>query len=174
MFKDKRLDNHDNAATTALQQRPAAGQQPPTSVSCIGSSMSIVGNVECGGPAQIFGKIEGELRATELLIGEGAEVEGSIQAQEVTINGRVKGTIRAVRVKLQGAKVEGDIIHRALSVDETSVFEGSSRRVENPLEQRADTAASPSNGKAPAKKVVPGPSLVPPTSPATNGAVQPN
>src|SRR5262249_19162790 len=150
-----RLDNHDNAATTALQQRSAAGQQPPTSVSCIGSSMSIVGNIEWGGPGQVYGKIEGELRATERLTGQGAEVEGSIQAQEVTINGRVKGTVRAVRVKLQGATVEGDIIHRALSVDESSVFEGSSRRVENPLEHRADAAASPSNGKAPAKKVVP-------------------
>jgi cytoskeletal protein CcmA (bactofilin family) len=36
--------------------------------SCIGSDMSIVGNVECKGTAQIFGRIEGELRASDLLI----------------------------------------------------------------------------------------------------------
>jgi cytoskeletal protein CcmA (bactofilin family) len=51
-------------------------------------------------------------------------------------SGRVKGTIRAVRVKLKdGGAVEGDIFHRSLSIDENSLFEGSSRRVENPTEQ---------------------------------------
>jgi cytoskeletal protein CcmA (bactofilin family) len=43
--------------------------------SCIGSGMSIVGNIECNGPAQVFGRIEGELRASDLLIGDGAQVE---------------------------------------------------------------------------------------------------
>jgi len=89
--------------------------------SCIGSDMSIVGKIECEGPAQVFG--------------DGAHVEGSVIAQNVTICGRVKGTIRAVRVKLQnGGAVEGDIFHRLLSIDENSQFEGSSRRVENPTE----------------------------------------
>jgi cytoskeletal protein CcmA (bactofilin family) len=56
-------------------------------------------------------------------------------AQNVTVCGRIKGTIRAVRVKLQnGGAVEGDIFHRSLSIDEDSHFEGSSRRVENPTE----------------------------------------
>src|SRR5262249_33214429 len=103
--------------------------------SCIGSDMSIVGNIECKGPAQVFGRIEGEVRASDLQINDGAQVEGSVIAQNVTVCGRVKGTIRAVRVKLQnGGAVEGDIFHRSLSIDENSQFEGSSRRVENPTE----------------------------------------
>src|SRR3984893_3622368 len=103
--------------------------------SCIGSDMSIVGNIECKGPAQVFGRIEGELRASDLLISDGAHIEGSVVAQNVTVCGRVKGTIRAVRVKLQnGGVVEGDIFHRSLSIDENSQFEGSSRRVENPTD----------------------------------------
>ena len=103
--------------------------------SCIGSEMSIVGNIECKGPAQVFGRIEGELRASDLLVGDGATIDGSVIAQNVTVCGRIKGTIRAVRVKLQnGGAVEGDIFHRSLSIDEDSLFEGSSRRVENPTE----------------------------------------
>ena len=103
--------------------------------SCIGSDMSIVGNIACKGPAQVFGRIEGELRASDLQINDGAHVEGSVIAQNVTVCGRVKGTIRAVRVKLQnGGAVEGDIFHRSLSIDENSEFEGSSRRVENPTD----------------------------------------
>ena len=104
-------------------------------MSSIGSSMSIVGTVECNGPAQVFGRIDGELRASDLLIGDGAHLDGNVIAQDVTICGRVKGTIRAVRVRLQGGgSVEGDIFHRSLSIEETSLFEGSSRRVENPTD----------------------------------------
>jgi cytoskeletal protein CcmA (bactofilin family) len=97
--------------------------------------MSIVGSIECNGPAQVFGRIKGDVRASDLLIGDGAQVEGSVIAQDVTVCGHVKGTIRAVRVKLQdGGAVEGDIFHRSLSIGENSVFEGSSRRVENPTD----------------------------------------
>ena len=103
--------------------------------SCIGSGMSIVGKIECNGPAQVFGRIEGELRASDLLVGDSATIDGNVIAQNVTVCGRIKGTIRAVRVKLQnGGAVEGDIFHRSLSIDEDSHFEGSSRRVENPTE----------------------------------------
>jgi cytoskeletal protein CcmA (bactofilin family) len=177
MFKSKGLEKDYNAPVMAQPQRSVIDQPAvtpaATTVSCIGSGMSIVGNVECNGPAQVFGRIEGEMRATELVIGEGGQIEGSIQAQEVTVSGRVKGTIRAIRVTLQGATVEGDIIHRTLSIDESSVFEGTSKRVENPVERRADNTAE--SGKAAQKKTVQSPALVPTAVPATNGAaLQPN
>ena len=122
-----------------------ARSEPTTkagTASCIGSDMSIVGNIECKGPAQVFGRIKGEVRASDLQISDGAQVEGSVIAQNVTVCGRVKGTIRAVRVKLQnGGAVEGDIFHRSLSIDENSQFEGSSRRVENPTEPSSSVEA---------------------------------
>ena len=125
-----------------VQHDQWARSEPTTKAgmaSCIGSDMSIVGKIECNGPAQVFGRIEGEVRASDLQINDGAQVEGSVIAQNVTVCGRVKGTIRAVRVKLQnGGAVEGDIFHRSLSIDENSQFEGSSRRVENPMEPSVD------------------------------------
>jgi cytoskeletal protein CcmA (bactofilin family) len=160
MFKSKTPEkekdtaaNVAEVAASAVQQKHSVVEQPPArgepttnaaTRSCIGSGMSIVGNIECNGPAQVFGRINGELRASELLIGDGAQIEGSIIAQDVTVCGRVKGTIRAVRVKLQdGGAVEGDIFHRSLSIDENSLFEGSSRRVENPTELPSVDAKSP-------------------------------
>jgi cytoskeletal protein CcmA (bactofilin family) len=113
----------------------------PETISSIGSGMSITGNIVCDGPMQVHGRIEGELKATEVFIGDSAQVEGNIVAQDLTVRGRVKGTIRAVRVKLQGnGTVEGDIFHRSLSIDEHALFEGSSRRVENPIEGTATDA----------------------------------
>ena len=126
-----------------------AGKSEPTMKagmgSCIGSGMSIVGNLECNGPAQVFGRIEGELRASDLFIGTGAQVEGSVMAQDVTVCGHVKGTIHAVRVRLRdGGTVNGDIFHQGLSIDENSLFEGLSRRGETPtdLPSSADTKAA--------------------------------
>ena len=160
MFKSKVPEKDQNAAanvaevmgSTMQQQHSVVEQTPPRrepttnagTGSCIGSGMSIVGNIECNGPAQVFGQIKGELRASDLLIGDGAQVEGSVIAQDVTVCGRVKGTIRAVRVKLQdGGAVEGDIFHRSLSIDENSLFEGSSRRVENPTDLPSVEAKGP-------------------------------
>src|SRR5262249_47037396 len=96
---------------------PSAPGRPDTTVCSIGAGTSIVGNITCDGPAQFYGHIEGEVRGSELLIGEGADIVGNVIAQEVTIRGRIKGTIRAVRVKLQASgTVEGDIFHRSLSI----------------------------------------------------------
>ena len=151
----------------SVHEQPSPRREPTNNAatrSCIGSGMSIVGNIECNGPAQVFGRIKGELHASDLIIGDGAEIEGSVIAQDVTVCGRVKGTIRAVRVKLQGGgAVDGDIFHRSLSIDENSLFEGSSRRVENPMElssfdvkrpqeenmQRSDLASSLHRVEAP-------------------------
>jgi cytoskeletal protein CcmA (bactofilin family) len=159
MFKRKAPEN-DQSTAAKLEEAVGRAVQPERSIiehppgrepmtkagtsSCIGSGMSIVGNIECNGPAQVYGRIKGELRASDLLIGDGAQVEGSVIVQDVTVCGRVKGTIRAVRVKLQdGGAVEGDIFHRSLSIDENCLFEGSSRRVENPTDAPSVDAKGP-------------------------------
>jgi cytoskeletal protein CcmA (bactofilin family) len=133
--------------------KQGAATEPTGTGSCIGSGMSIVGNIECNGPAQVFGRIEGELRASDLVIGDGAQVEGSVIAQDVTVRGHVKGTVRAVRVKLRdGGAVDGDIFHQSLSIDENSLFEGVSRRVENPTD-----GASSVEAEAPPKEDIQSP-----------------
>jgi cytoskeletal protein CcmA (bactofilin family) len=171
MFKSKAPEKDQSTAATleeavgrAVQQQHSVVEHPPGrepmtksgTSSCIGSGMSIVGNIECNGPAQVFGRIKGEVRASDLLIGDGTQIEGSVIAQDVTVCGHIKGTIRAVRVKLQnGGAVEGDIFHRSLSIDENSLFEGSSRRVENP------TDAPPVDAKGPQEADMQGSALAP-------------
>src|SRR5438874_10402587 len=141
MFKSKVAEKDQSAAInvaevmqSSVQQQDLVEQPPPrreptadaVTRSCIGSGMSIVGNIECNGPAQVFGQIKGELRASDLLIGDGANVEGSVIAQDVTICRSVKGTIRAVRVKLQnGVLVVGDIYLLSLAIIVYFIFVGS-------------------------------------------------
>jgi cytoskeletal protein CcmA (bactofilin family) len=105
---------------------PASADQ----ISAIGRSMTVVGKIVVDeGTVHVLGRINGELRASTVLIGEGAKVEGDLFAQELTVGGTVKGTIRASRVKLNStAVVEGDIFHRSLSIEENAQFEGLSKR----------------------------------------------
>jgi cytoskeletal protein CcmA (bactofilin family) len=115
-------------SAVAHSEPPAA----PEAISCISSGLSIVGKIVGQGKLGIFGHVEGEVHASTVQIGDGAQVEGDIVAEELTIGGRVKGTIHANRVKLNStAVVEGDIYHRSLAIEENAQFEGMSRRQEN-------------------------------------------
>jgi hypothetical protein len=73
MFKSKAPEKDQSTAATleevvgrAVQQQHSVvehslGREPMAksgTSSCIGSGMSIVGNIECNGPAQVFGRIK--------------------------------------------------------------------------------------------------------------------
>ena len=153
--KDDTTDKDHKPAPTLAQQyhRPAMAQpaaETADKTSTISSDMTIVGKIAGDGTVKVFGRIEGELRATTILISDGAHVEGEIAAEDVTIGGSVKGTVHANRVKLNStAIVEGDIFHRSLAIEENARFEGSSRREDNavatprlPLSRPAAQAAA--------------------------------
>jgi cytoskeletal protein CcmA (bactofilin family) len=106
-----------------------ASSTPPTAPeanSSISSSISIVGKIDgkivgSNGRLSIFGHVEGQIHASTVEIGDGAQIEGNIVAEELTIGGRVKGAIHANRVKLNStAVVEGDIYHRSLAIEENA------------------------------------------------------
>jgi cytoskeletal protein CcmA (bactofilin family) len=57
-----------------------------------------------------------------------------VAAEEVTVRGRVQGSIRARKVLLASTcHVEGDILHEAFSVETGAFFEGNCRHADNPL-----------------------------------------
>src|SRR5262245_49899981 len=100
MFKSKAPEKDKDVAANAAEivgrtvhqqqsvvERPPLRREPTTNAatrSCIGSGMSIVGNIECNGRAQAVGRIKGELRASDVLVGDGAQIEGNVIAQDVT------------------------------------------------------------------------------------------
>jgi len=126
---------HSSVAQPRVTLQPPQTPETGEAISTLGPGMAIVGKIDCQGTLHIFGRIEGELRATHVLIGNGAQLDGNVIAEGVTIDGRLKGSIHATRVSLQSnAVVDGDIFHRVLSIDANAQFEGSSRRVENPTD----------------------------------------
>jgi cytoskeletal protein CcmA (bactofilin family) len=128
--------NYDQGPSSVQQMsRPTVTSSAAPEVSSISSGLSIVGKIVGDGAVTIFGHVEGELGASTVVIAEGAQMEGEIVAEELTIGGEVKGTIHANRVRLNGtAVVEGDIFHRTLAIEENARFDGTSRRNEKTID----------------------------------------
>ncbi len=121
-----------------------------TTVSTLGPGMLITGNIVCEGAAQIFGRVIGDVQAVEVVIGEGALVEGNITAHEIAIEGAFKGIVRGHSVRLRGnASVDGEIYSKSLTVEENVLFEGLSRRLDKSIELPSCAQAAGGDTAAP-------------------------
>ena len=93
----------------------------------IGPDAVINGKLSFTTPTRIEGKLKGELRCTQLLIiGPAAVVEGWVKADELRIEGLLRGEIaetRKVEICRQGRLV-GNISARLLVVRDGAFFEG--------------------------------------------------
>jgi cytoskeletal protein CcmA (bactofilin family) len=142
--------------TTGAAAASTGKKAPADIVSMLGPDMTITGNVVCEGSTQILGRVIGDVQAAQVIIGEGAEVEGNVTAHDVTVNGSFKGTIRSHNVKLKGtAMVDGEVFSKSLTVEENVQFEGVSRRLDKPIElQPAPQPAAPAMPTADSAPIV--------------------
>ncbi len=102
--------------------------------SIIGTDLAITGNVISKGEIQVEGEISGDIHCSSLIVGPNAQVNGGVRAEDITIHGKVMGSVHGLRVSLQSSSyVEGDIYHQALSIEQGAFFEGKSRRSDDPL-----------------------------------------
>ena len=137
---DKKTPSVDTATSNAPEFKPSAPKAKPPA-STISADLLITGNLKTTGDILIEGKIDGDIRAHLLTIGEGATVKGECVADDVVVNGRVVGRVRGIKVRLTStARVEGDIIHKTIAIESGAHFEGSVQRQDDPLQQTAKTA----------------------------------
>jgi cytoskeletal protein CcmA (bactofilin family) len=95
---------------------------------------------------RIDGKFEGKVRSgSELILGDTAEVTGDIEVGRLSVNGMLKGTVRAKeRVELHArARVEADLTTPVLKIEEGALFEGSCRMGEEARSNVVDLPAAP-------------------------------
>ena len=141
----------------------AAARRPSADVvSVLGQGMLVTGNIVCAGSVQICGRVVGDIHAAQIVISDGAKVEGKIIAEETIIQGVFNGTINSNSVKLQStALVEGEIFNKSLTIELNAQFEGVARRLDKPV--AAPTAAQAS-GETEAPAVASMTSMTAPTT----------
>lgn len=106
--------------------------------SIISADVLMRGNVTSSGEVQFDGTLEGDIKATSLIIGDKATVRGEVICENVIVRGRVEGGIRARSVSLAStAHILGDILHSSLQVESGAHFEGNCRHSDDPLSESA-------------------------------------
>jgi cytoskeletal protein CcmA (bactofilin family) len=83
---------------------------------------------------RIDGHFEGKIRSgSELIVGDAADVTAQIEVERLSVNGLLKGSVRATqRVEiLSKARVFGDISTPVLRVEEGAVLQGSCQMEES-------------------------------------------
>ena len=119
------------------------GDSSSLSISTIGEDLAITGNVTSKGELQLNGQIRGDIDCKALVVGENARLEGNVVAEDVTIRGRLIGSVRALRLTLQSTShVAGNLYHRHLSLEQGTHFEGESHPLEDPLSFAPEAQAS--------------------------------
>lgn len=162
-------------APPAQAKRPAARNGVP---SIISAELIVRGTLVSAGDVQIDGKVDGDIRAANLVIGEKAVVVGDVFADEAVVRGRVEGSIRARKVQLCATcHVEGNILHEAFSVESGAFFEGNCRHTDNPLADAPDFSehktAPGSHNSGERRPVSPPPSPMPSPAPVAKPASTP-
>ena len=105
----------------------AAKLDPMKEMNLISAGTILEGKIKSQGSVRIDGKLVGEVTTNEsLAVGVTGEIEGNVTAKNVTVGGKVRGSISAAEkiVFEENSVVRGDIRATRLVVDEGSIFDG--------------------------------------------------
>lgn len=143
--KNERDGKNGKAATTTTTTETVVVHEAPIKkdiVSVLGQGMLVTGNIVSTGSLQVFGRVVGDIHASQLTICEGAKVEGKIVATEAAVQGTFNGTIKANSVNLQStAVVDGEIFSKSLTIEQNASFEGVARKLDKPVAAPTDEQA---------------------------------
>ena len=123
-----------------VQRRPPMPDASTKSV--ISNDLKIIGQglkIISQGTLQVDGEVEGDVRGTEVIIGEKGRVTGTVAAERVIVRGMISGVIRGMTVTLQASsRVEGDIHHMSLAIEQGAEFDGRCKRPADASELNLD------------------------------------
>ncbi len=96
--------------------------------SFVGVNSHFKGDIKSKGTLRIDGRVDGNIEADWLVLGEKAALKGDVTARGVITGGRIEGNITAkeiLEIKSRG-QVIGDITVSKLAVSEGGILEGRS------------------------------------------------
>jgi cytoskeletal protein CcmA (bactofilin family) len=136
------LKSNASALNMPPQQRRSGPSGDSGQKSVISNDLKIIGQglkIISQGTLQVDGEVEGDVAGAEVIIGEQGKVTGTVAAERVIVRGKISGVIRGMTVALQSsARVEGDIHHISLAIEQGAEFDGRCRRPTDASELKLD------------------------------------
>lgn len=134
--------NSGKAEASAMMDAAAKKATPrtvSTAPSIFGRDIVITGDIKTDGEVQIDGRLEGNVSAAIVTVGEHGAVNGLIKADKVHIRGKVQGKVNALSVDLaETANVQADLTQDDLSIANGAFFDGKcSRKTQAPTSIKA-------------------------------------
>jgi len=112
-----------------------------SNVSIITKETSLEGTINTDSNLRIDGKFKGTINSTsKIVIGENGFLDGDVSCEEISVYGRVRGTIKTSLIKVNsGSFVDGNISYENMSVTEGSEIVG----ILNVLPQKSEFIGIP-------------------------------
>ena len=121
MFSKGKADSGDTAAPAAKRQSDVP--------SIISPDLTVTGNLVSSGDIQVDGRVDGDVDAANLTVGQHGTIEGTIRATSVHICGTISGEVHAQSVTLAAtAHIQGNIVHESLAIEAGAYLDGHCRR----------------------------------------------
>ena len=120
---------HQEESTGIFSGSEFEGSSSP---SLLGKEMKVIGKITSKGALRLDGVLEGEIKASKLVIEKSAKVVGSVTSEDLVIRGRIIGPVFGKKVRFgSSARVEGDTFHETIAIEDGAYYEGSIRRYNN-------------------------------------------
>jgi len=143
--------NNQPSTNSPSSNSSDTNRKPPTPArvrttgapSILSQDLVITGEISTDGDVQIEGRIEGNVKATTLTVGEKGSVNGKITAGKVLIRGKVTGKINATTIEMaETANVLADLVQDHLTIANGAFFDGKCTRKTKPAAATATSSAS--------------------------------
>ncbi len=122
-------EQHEKESNKIISDRTFEASSSP---SLLGKEIKILGKISSTGALQLDGVLEGEIKASKLVIEKSAKVVGSVTSEDLVIKGRIIGPVFGKKVRFgASARVEGDTFHETIAIEDGAYYEGSIRRHSN-------------------------------------------
>ena len=152
IFQREGGDSPSQAANPSRRAAPAPTGKQTTVVA---SGSRVQGEISGATDVLIDGQVEGQLvLGSSVVVGEGGEVLGQIQAKRVKVGGKVRGDIRAserIEVMASG-RIEGDVIAPRVAINAGAFFKGKVEMTSAASESKPKPAAPAAKPGEPERK----------------------
>ncbi len=116
----------DPLAPTAPAQPPQQrAPNPNAGKSVLASDLRITGEISSTGAVEVYGEVDGNLAARNLMIGSEGSVKGTVSAETIEVKGALDGRVSTQSFTLRStARVEADITYTGLVIESGAQIEG--------------------------------------------------